>query len=145
LIALRLAGTDRILVVDAQGILHSFHWAWKPEILDEDYPIPSLAPIDKGCFVVQHELLHFQTLPQIPYVPPKRPGEDSAMLPAVAISKTLFASQSVLLILSDGDGQGALSMQLVDPAKGNIKGEAMVPSVHSSHIVDPSTQVFLSV
>ena len=55
-------------------------------------------------------------------------------IPAVAISKTLFASRSVLLVLSDGDGRGAISMQLVDPAKGNVKGEAMVPAVHSSRI-----------
>ena len=48
--------------------------------------------------------------------------------------KRLFASRSVLLVLSDGDGRGALSMQLVDPAKGSVKGEAMVPAVHSSRI-----------
>ena len=134
LIALRLAGTDRVLALDAQGIFHSFRWTWKPEIPDEDYPSISLAPIDEGRFVAQRELLHFRTPPKIPFVPPKRPGEDSVMLPAVAISKTLFASRSVLLVLSDGDGRGALSMQLVDPAKANIKGEAMVPSVHSSRI-----------
>jgi hypothetical protein len=134
LIALRLAGTDRVLAIDAQGIFHSFRWAWKPEILDEDYPSPFLAPIDKGFFVAQRELPRFRTVPRIPFVPPKRPGAERAMLPAVAISKTLFASRSVLLVLSDGDGRGALSMQLVDPAKGDVKGEAMVPSVHSSRI-----------
>ena len=134
LIALRLAGTDRVFAVDSQGIFHSFRWAWKPEILDEDYPSPSLAPLDIGCFVAQRELPRFRMVPRIPHIPPKRPGEDRAMLPAVAISKTLFASQSVLLVLSDGDGRGALSMQLVDPAKGNVKGEAMALSVHSSRI-----------
>ena len=134
LIALRLAGTDRVFAVDAQGIFHSFRWAWKSEILDEDNPKPSVAPLDIGCFVAQRELPRFRVVPRIPHIPLMRPGEDRAMLPAVAISKTLFASQSVLLVLSDGDGRGALSMQLVDPAKGNVKGEAMVLSVHSSRI-----------
>lgn len=139
LIAIRLAGTDRVLAVDAQGIFHSFRWAWNAEVALEDdgRPLsPSNAPgsIDKGAFVAQRELPRFRMLPRIPHVPPKRPGDESAKVPAVAISKTLFASRSVLLVLSDGDGRGALSMQLVDPAVGSVKGEAMVPAVHSGRI-----------
>merc|ERR1712157_534290 len=58
--------------------------------------------------------------------------EDS--VPPLAISKTLFSGGSVLLVLSDGDGHGGLGMQLVDPAKGSIKGEALVSCVHSARI-----------
>ena len=140
LIALRLAGIDRVLAVDAQGIFHSFRWAWKADIQTPDEgdvfqsPGASGPPIDKGFFVAQRELPRFRTVPRIPHVPSKTPGQIIPKIPAVAISKTLFASRSVLLVLSDGDGRGALSMQLVDPAKGNVKGEAMVPAVHSSRI-----------
>ena len=36
LIALRLAGIDRVLAIDAHGIFHSFRWAWKAEMALED-------------------------------------------------------------------------------------------------------------
>ena len=52
----------------------------------------------------------------------------------VGISKTLFANRSLLLVLSDGDGRGALAMQLVDPVKGEISGEVIVPSIHADRI-----------
>eukprot|EP00957_Ditylum_brightwellii_P013660 1029471-Ditylum_brightwellii.AAC.1 len=52
----------------------------------------------------------------------------------VCISNTLFASRSLLLVLSDGDGMGALAMQLVDPAKGIVKGEVIIPSIHSARV-----------
>jgi hypothetical protein len=61
LIALRLAGMNRVLAVDAQGIFHSFRWAWKAEVSLEDDggPLsPANAPgaIDEGVFVAQREL-----------------------------------------------------------------------------------------
>jgi len=144
LIAVRLAGIDRCLAVDANGIFHSFRWAWKPQNNNEssnedidpnDYPML----VDQGNFVAQRELPRFRTVPRLFYAPSSL--QDSTITnhpPAVAISKTLFASRSVLLVLSDGDGRGALAMQLVDPAKGNVKGEAVVPSVHSAQITSIS-------
>lgn len=136
LIAVRLAGVDRCLAVDGHGIFHSFRWAWKPEeeTADEKLRRVGKGPIDRGCFVAQRELPRFRTVPRLPHVPTKRSGDGSTVLPAIAISKTLFAGRSVLLVLSDGDGRGSLAMQLVDPAKGSVRGQAIVPSVHSSRI-----------
>mmetsp|Transcript_4292 Transcript_4292/g.6647 ORF Transcript_4292/g.6647 Transcript_4292/m.6647 type:complete len:2938 (+) Transcript_4292:149-8962(+) len=135
LIAVRLAGVDRCLAVDANGIFHSFRWAWKTEIeptgtTPENKKNVSLL-MDSGNFVAQRELPRFRTVPRLFHSPLVA---SSNRPPAVSISKTLFASRSVLLVLSDGDGKGALAMQLVDPAKGTVKGEAVVPSVHSSKI-----------
>lgn len=140
LIAVRLAGTDRCLAIDARGIFHSFRWAWSPESSNNDdgagpYSPNDARPIDKGCFVAQRELPRFKIVPRLPFVPTKHTsGERESVPPATAISKTLFAGRTVLLVLSDGDGRGALSMQLVDPAKASVKGEAIVPAVHSSRI-----------
>jgi len=139
LIAVRLAGVDRCLAVDAQGIFHSFRWAWKPEEESADERLMhqaggGKAPIDRGCFVAQRELPRFRTVPRLPHVPTKRAGDGTAILPAIGMSKTLFAGRTVLLVLSDGDGRGALAMQLVDPAKGSVRGQAIVSSVHSSRI-----------
>ena len=131
LLCVRLAGTDRCLAVDAQGVFHCFRWAWKAE---EGTHIEGTGgvgrfPIDSGCFIAQRELPRFRTVPRLVHRP--RPDE----LPAVAVSKTLFAGRSVLLVLSDGDGRGGLAMQLVDPSKGSVRGEAVVGSVHSSQIL----------
>jgi len=135
LVNVRLAGTDRCLAVDARGVFHCFRWAWKAE---ESSSIGGCAngstfPLDNGCFIAQRELPRFRTVPRL--VHKAREGE----LPAVAISKTLFAGRSVLLVLSDGDGRGGLAMQLVDPAKGSVRGEAVIRSVHVSHITSIAT------
>lgn len=37
-------------------------------------------------------------------------------------------------MLSDGDGKGGLAMQLIDPVKGAIRGEVIVPSAHADYI-----------
>ncbi|KAI2508612.1 Beige/BEACH domain [Fragilaria crotonensis] len=129
LIAVRLAGADRCLAIDAYGIFHSFRWGWKPND-DPDDQSSDHQFIDKGSFIAQRELPRFKTVPRLIHTPSTRDD----VIPAVAISKTLFASRSVLLVLSDGDGCGGLAMQLVDPAKASVKGEAIVPSVHSSRI-----------
>jgi hypothetical protein len=132
LISVRLAGTDRCLAVDAQGVFHCFRWAWKS---DESTEIPGFGPsrdtkfpMDNGCFIAQRELPRFKTVPRLVH----KPQQDR--IPAVAISKTLFAGRSILLVLSDGDGRGGLALQLVDPAKGVVRGEAMIRSIHSSRI-----------
>lgn len=131
LISVRLAGTDRCLAVDAQGVFHCFRWAWKAE--EDTVAEGTSFPIDSGCFVAQRELARFRNVPRLIHTP--RPDE----VPAVAISKTLFAGRSVLLVLSDGDGRGGLAMQLVDPAKGTVRGEAVIPCVHSGQITCIST------
>ncbi|KAG7359446.1 Beige/BEACH domain containing protein [Nitzschia inconspicua] len=130
LLSVRLAGTDRCLAVDAQGVFHCFRWAWKAEESGEVNGCSgeTTFPMDNGCFIAQRELPRFRTVPRLVH----KPRADET--PAVAISKTLFAGRSVLLVLSDGDGRGGLAMQLVDPAKGTVRGEAVVKSVHSSHI-----------
>jgi hypothetical protein len=94
----------------------------------------SAEQIDKGCFVAQRELSRFQTVPRLMHLPSPSQRNGSSWWPAIGISKTLFASRSVLLVLSDGDGRGGLAMQLVDPAKASVKGEALVSGVHSSKI-----------
>jgi hypothetical protein len=131
LIAVRLAGIDRCLSVDAKGIFHSFRWAWRAEeALNRS---ESERNFDSGCFIAQRELPRFRSVPRLMHTPP--PGK----IPPVAISKTLFAGRSVLLVLSDGDGRGALALQLVDPAKGAIRGEVLIPSVHAACITCIST------
>jgi hypothetical protein len=132
LISIRLAGTDRCLAVDAQGVFHCFRWAWKAEESTEIQGFgPSsdtTFPLDNGCFVAQRELPRFKTVPRLVH----KPQQDT--IPAVAISKTLFAGRSILLVLSDGDGRGGLALQLVDPAKGLVRGEAVIRMIHSSRI-----------
>jgi len=130
LVAVRLAGVDRCLAVDSRGIFHTFRWAWRK---DESENEQELRLRDYGCFIAQRELPRFRSVPRLMQEPL---GEDDL---AVAISKTLFAGRSVLLVLSAGDARGGLGMQLVDPAKGLIRGEVMVPSVHSARITAIST------
>jgi hypothetical protein len=130
LISVRLAGTDRCLAVDALGVFHCFRWAWKSEQATAVAGLTGTEnfAMDNGCFIAQRELPRFHTVPRLVY---KSRQEEP---PAVAISKTLFAGRSVLLVISDGDGRGALAMQLVDPAKGSVRGEAVVESIHSAQI-----------
>lgn len=125
LISVRLAGTDRCVAVDRQGIFHCFRWAWKSEEVEESN---TSDPVDIGCFVAQRELPRFRSVPRLIYF------NMTDKIPPVAISKTLFAGGSVLLVLSDGDGHGGLGMQLLDPSKGTVRGEAIVPSIHSARI-----------
>ena len=133
LIALRLAGTDRCLAVDARGIYHTFRWAWRPEEYMDDESNNN-NHFDRGCFIAQRELHRFQSVPRLMYTPSN--GE----IPAVAISKTLFAGRSVLLVLCPGDGRGALGMQLVDPARGQVRAEVSIPSAHAAKITCISTE-----
>lgn len=146
--AVRLAGTDHCLAIDARGIFHCFRWAWKinnpdpnsEEEGDEESSDGGLATndlfMDKGCFVAQRELHNFRSVPRLHYTPPTvKDGRKQSWEPVVlAISKSLFASRTVLLVLSDGDGKGSLCMQLVDPTKGTVKGQVLVPSIHSARI-----------
>jgi hypothetical protein len=126
LVAVRLAGMDRCLAIDSKGIFHTFRWAWRAEGFSLENGVAP--PFDSGCFIAQRELPRFRTVPRLIHTP------KANEIPAVAISKTLFAGRSVLLVLSAADSRGSLGMQLVDPAKGNIRGEALVPSVHSAQI-----------
>ena len=87
---------------------------------------------DKGCFVAQRELFSFRNIPRLPYAPLASDDTDGNVI--AAISKTLFANRSLLLVVSDGDGKGALAMQLIDPIKGEIRGEVIVPSIHADCI-----------
>ena len=68
--------------------------------------------VEPGYFIADRELTRFNS--SVPRLMHSTPG----ITPAVAISRTLFAGQSVLLVLSDGDGSGGVGIQLVDPAKG---------------------------
>jgi hypothetical protein len=137
LVSIRLASTDRCLAVDSKGVFHFFRWAWKPDFEDDDLSEADSGTShdeetqeksdvfrDKGCFVAQRELFSFRTIPRLPY----------ASSGAVAISKTMFANRSLILVVSDGDGKGALAMQLIDPIKGQIQGEIIVPSTHADCI-----------
>uniref|UniRef100_A0A7S1Z0T9 BEACH domain-containing protein n=1 Tax=Ditylum brightwellii TaxID=49249 RepID=A0A7S1Z0T9_9STRA len=159
MIAVRLAGIDRCLCVDSQGIFHSFRWAWKPEEIvthdaggeesnstkdDKQAEADNLIlpkediHMDKGCFIAQRELPHFKSIPRLPFAPQSASDRKTVVkndeMVVVCISNTLFASRSLLLVLSDGDGMGALAMQLVDPAKGIVKGEVIIPSIHSARV-----------
>ena len=53
--------------------------------------------------------------------------------------KPFFAGRSVLIVLSDADGQGSLGIQLVDPSKGSAMGKVTVPQVHSPGITSIAT------
>lgn len=115
LIAVRLVGVDRILTVDSHGIFHCFRYSWKadPRNAKDDVVFfndestllaQKSAPdqsFDQGCFVAQRELPHFRSVPRLPHVPLSKRKRI-----AVALSKTLFASRTLLLALSDGDGRG---------------------------------------
>jgi hypothetical protein len=132
LVAIRFAGTDRCVAVDGQGIFHTFRWTWRAEEVLPGSTQEENTLNDKGCFVAQRELPRFRSVPRLMYS--SQSSEPRVAPIAVAISKTLFAGQSVLLVLSDADGQGALGMQLIDPAKGSIRGEVTVPQIHSARI-----------
>jgi len=137
---------DRCLAVDAKGIFHFFRWAWKADFEDEEMSGSSGSSDeneaasdekndifkDKGCFVAQRELFSFRNIPRLPYAPLASDDTDGNVI--AAISKTLFANRSLLLVVSDGDGKGALAMQLIDPIKGEIRGEVIVPSIHADCI-----------
>lgn len=139
LISIRLALTDRCLAVDSRGVFHFFRWAWKADMESSsresestnDDVSPELEEVnvfaDKGCFVAQREWFSFRNIPQLPFA-------TEMQHVAVGVSNTLFANRSLLLVVSDGDGEGALAMQLVDPIKGEIRGEAIVPSVHAGRV-----------
>lgn len=143
LISIRLTLADRCLGVDSKGIYHFFRWAWKPELngedlSDNDAESPddvSSSELDlfkdKGVFIAQRELFSFRSIPRLPYAP--MASEDARHV-VVCMSKTLFANRTLLLVLSDGDGKGGLAMQLVDPVKGAIRGEIIVPSAHADYI-----------
>lgn len=142
LIATRLALADRCLAIDAKGIFHFFRWAWKPDFDDETSDGDSGTSHDddsdkggifgdKGCFVTQRELFSFRNIPRLPYSSDVCEGSRHVTL---AISKTMFANRTLLLVVSDGDGKGALALQLVDPIKGEIRGEVIVPSIHADCI-----------
>jgi len=170
LISLRLAGTDRCLAIDSQGVFHSFRWAWNPDVsephttnkskkdknsknynndflpaeldadndLDQADAFQKSSSYDSGCFVAQRELPNFRSIPRLPYIKEgDRPRTQQSLNECqivCAISRTLFAGHTLLLCLSDGDGNGALSMQFVDPARGIVKCECILPAVHSAAI-----------
>lgn len=127
LVAVRFAGTERCLAVDSRGVFHYFRWAWRADEMPKDNSA-ARGFFDQGCFVAQRELPRFRTVPRLMFAPRTETNI------AVAISKTLFANRTVLLVISDGDGAGSLGMQLVDPTKGDIKGEVMIPQAHSAKI-----------
>ena len=206
LIALRLAGTERILAIDGNGVYHSFRWQWRAEDPSDDGnqqhrsgPAQAQAEnggsgggsrsranskssigggesdggadgenskddpaesqhqqqqsdlfADRGCFVAQRELAHFRSVPRLPYHPPpvsqtsslKRSNSGSSSQQhqqqqqksvVAAISKTLFASRTLMLVVSDGDGRGGICLQLVT-ASGSVKTETIIPQVHSDRI-----------
>ena len=214
LIALRLAGTERILAIDGNGVYHSFRWQWRAEDPSDDghnqqqqqhRSGPAQAAenggnrsranskssvggggegdggadnnggktngdnngrddpsegqqqqqlqqsdlfADRGCFVAQRELAHFHSVPRLPYHPPpvsqtslKRSNSGSSSQQqqqqqqsvVAAISKTLFASRTLMLVVSDGDGRGGICLQLVT-ASGSVKTETIIPQVHSDRI-----------
>lgn len=81
--------------------------------------------------MAQRELFNFRTIPRLPFA--SVASEDTCHT-VVGVSKTLFANKSLLLVVSDGDGKGALAMQLVDPVKGEIRGEVIIPSTHADCI-----------
>ncbi|GKY94445.1 hypothetical protein MPSEU_000410300 [Mayamaea pseudoterrestris] len=122
LMNVRFAGIDRCLAIDDKGIFHTFRWAWRADELIDT------ADNENGCFIAQRELPRFRTIPRLMHASPQ------GRTVAAAISKTLFAGRSVLLVLSDGDGKGGLGMQLVDPSKGSIRGEVLIPAAHSCEI-----------
>lgn len=141
IVAVRLVLPDRCLGVDSQGIFHFFRFGWKNQLdgtnQDESNEAKEDLFADKGVFVAQRELPHFRTVPRLHYSPSKylgnQKGFEKKHFSSVAISKCIFNKS--LLVISDGDGKGALCLQLVDPAKGIIDGQVIIPSVHSSRVI----------
>lgn len=140
IIAVRLILPDRCLGVDSQGIFHFFRFGWKPQLEsinaeESEEPKDDLFA-DRGVFVAQRELPHFRTIPRLHYSVSKNLRSQKSFerknFSIVAISKCMFNKS--LLVISDGDGKGALCFQLVDPAKGIVEGQVLVPAVHSSRV-----------
>lgn len=130
LIAVRFAGNDRCLAVDDKGIFHTFRWTWRPLQADPDLMLSEdELCFDQGCFVAQRELQRFRKVPRL-----LNPCQTADQTVAVAITKTLFAGRTIMLVLSDADGAGGLGLQLIDPAKGSVRGEVLIPHVHSARI-----------
>lgn len=156
LFRLRFVGRDRCLAIDSKGIYHFFRWAWKsdsPHLIvntNDDGPIADeessdednvndeasrtsskkkeskhVLIRDEGCFIAQRELHGFHNIPRLPFI-------NSHNKLSVAISRTLF--KKYLLILSDGNGKGDLAVQFVDPSKGIVKLQAIIPNVHAARI-----------
>jgi hypothetical protein len=86
--------------VDANGVIHYFRLVWRAEELPQE-AAGGERYFDRGYFVAQRELPRFHSVPRLMH----SPNPDDAV--AVAVSKTLFANRSVLLLLSDGDGCGS--------------------------------------
>lgn len=130
LVATRLVFPDRCIAVDAHGIVHFFRWIWRADMEateKEHMEEPHNLFTDKGYFVAQRELPNFRRVPRL-----RHASKIFKTNNAVAISKCLFSNR--LLVVSDGDGFGGLSYQLVDPTKTNIQGEVYVSHVHSRRI-----------
>jgi len=149
IIAVRLAGNDRCLAIDALGTFHSFRWEWRTKLSSEKNSIEESGAgneedggnidlfSDKGFFIAQRELLHFRSVPCLFYSPKTiNDGNWSNQcdFPVVAISRSLYASGSLLLVLSDGDGKGSCCIQFVFPISGVVKSHVFIPSVHSRRI-----------
>lgn len=143
MVCIRLCMGNRCVGVDHKGIFHFFRWVWKPE--DEESEMIENDPLsqyngERGCFIAQRELSNFRSLPRLPY---QKEIDDSSASDkikraettvAIAISRQLHLSRSHLLILSDGDGCGGLGVQFVDPKRGAVKTETVIPCVHGSRI-----------
>lgn len=130
LIATRLVFPDRCIAIDAKGIVHFFRWIWRADMEateKERTERPHNLFSDKGYFVAQRELPNFRRVPRL-----RSSSKTSATKVSAAISKCLFSNS--LLVVSDGDGVGGISFQLVDPTKTNIQGEVYVSHVHSGRI-----------
>lgn len=85
--------------------------------------------------MAQRELSNFRSLPRLPLqIHAFDKQQDKKAQVAVAISHQLYLMSSHLLVLSDGDGNGGLGLQFVDPKKGMIKTETVLPFIHSSRI-----------
>ncbi len=140
IIAVRLVVPDRCLAVDEQGIFHFFRFGWKAnsdqDIYEEDEYTGGDLFYDKGCFITIRELKHFSLVPRLHYSRPKYSqksnSKDQLCSVVVAISKCMFNRS--LLVISDGDGKGSLCFQLIDPTKGIVDGEVLVPGVHSCQV-----------
>lgn len=136
LISVRFVFPDRCIAIDALGIFHFFRWTWKadPEQAEERPRRNVDLFEDRGYFVATRELPHFRSVPRLSYERP-RPKDwlTKKDIAVVAISRCLF-SLRLLLVVSDGDGKGGITFQLVDPSKCTIQGEVQVRSAHSSKI-----------
>lgn len=137
IIAVRLVVPDRCLAIDSQGIFHFFRFGWNPDSKaadDAQIGTETLFP-DKGSFRTIRELPHFRSIPRLHFSMLNHSllKREKDLYPVVvAISRCIFNRS--LLVISDGDGRGALCFQLVDPTKGIVEGEVLVPSTHSSRV-----------